>query len=66
MKANVKKAGAAYDAGNRIAARIVLSDIARYGGEQAGLVIWARLIEAKAVPTVRGPLFKATGGQAAA
>jgi hypothetical protein len=43
---------------NEQAAGLVLADIQRYGGEGAGLVIWAHMIEAKAQPTVRGPLFE--------
>lgn len=36
-----KRAG--YDRDNRAAAKIILSSIQRYGGEQSGLVRWARL-----------------------
>jgi hypothetical protein len=33
-----------YQADNLAAARLILRDIARYGGEEAGLVVWARLV----------------------
>jgi hypothetical protein len=39
-----QSAAARYDAGNLAAARIVLADVDLYGGEGAGLVIWARLV----------------------
>jgi hypothetical protein len=29
---------------NLVAAKIILGDITRYGGESAGLVIWARMV----------------------
>ena len=61
----VRSARDGFATDNSEAARIVLADIARYGGEQAGLVIWARLIGAKAQPTIVGPLFAATGRRAA-
>lgn len=32
---------------NRNAADIVLRDVAKYGGNEAGLVVWARLVLAK-------------------
>jgi hypothetical protein len=37
-----------YERENVEAARIILSDISRHGGETAGLVIWARLTLAHA------------------
>jgi hypothetical protein len=33
-----------YDAPNLQAARIILADVERYGGEGAGLVVWARAV----------------------
>jgi hypothetical protein len=47
MKANVKTAREAYSAGNRTAALLILSDVMKYGGEQAALVQWARAIVGK-------------------
>jgi hypothetical protein len=32
-----------YDQRNLESAKIILSDVAKYGGETAGLVIWARM-----------------------
>lgn len=46
-----------FDRQNQLAALLVLTDIERFGGEQAGLVVWARLIQAKMVRTIKGPLF---------
>src|ERR1035437_266914 len=65
QKPTVSRVRIGYQNQNEQAAEIVLADVARYGGEQAGLVIWARLIQAKSVPIVRGPLFEATGRRAA-
>jgi hypothetical protein len=36
-----------FDDGNRECARLVLSDVEVYGGEQAGLVQWARVVTAR-------------------
>ena len=63
--AAVRTVTAGFDRQNQQAALLVLADTRRYGGEQAGLVIWARLIRAKAQPTIVGPLFAATGRRAA-
>ena len=41
----------------------MLQDVARYGGEGAGLVQWVRLIEANCVRRIEGPLFKAADGR---
>jgi hypothetical protein len=38
---------AAFDRQNLEAARVILRDAARYGGEAAALVQWARLVVAK-------------------
>ena len=46
-----------FNAANSEAAGIILASEAEYGGEGAGLVVWAQLVQAKAQPTVRGPLF---------
>jgi hypothetical protein len=32
-----------FEEGNRRAAKIILANVAKYGGETAGLVIWARM-----------------------
>lgn len=53
----VRQASAAYSAGNKMASMLILANIARFGGEQAGLVVWARLIQAKNVRRIDGPLF---------
>jgi hypothetical protein len=60
-KQTVSRARAGYQKANEEAAGIVLQDVAKYGGEQAGLVIWARMIELKAAPKDAecGPLFRA-------
>jgi len=53
-----KRATAQYDAANLAAAAIVLEDVAKYGGEQAALVQWARTIMAQVpVDVAPGPLF---------
>jgi hypothetical protein len=39
-----QKARRQYMAGNQPAAQIILAHVAKYGGEQAGLVIWARAV----------------------
>jgi hypothetical protein len=31
-----------FEAGNLAASRLILSDVAKYGDESAGLVVWAR------------------------
>lgn len=54
----VRSARAGYDTQNQKAARIILSDIARYGGEGSLMVTWSRVVIEKAQPTVRGPLFE--------
>ncbi len=33
-----------FEEGNKRAALVILSDVARYGGDGAGLVQWARLV----------------------
>jgi hypothetical protein len=52
-----------YQTANVEAARLILSDVARHGGEGAALVTWARVIieRAEAQPTDSecGPLFAA-------
>jgi hypothetical protein len=52
-----------YAQANLEAARVILADIERYGGESAGLVQWARLIvkrtEAPPADWEAGPLFAA-------
>jgi hypothetical protein len=53
-----KSARAGYDRQNELAARVILANTAKYGGEGSLAVQWARLIRAKAQPTVRGPLFE--------
>jgi hypothetical protein len=43
--------GTAYTAGNLESARVILQDIMRYGGEEAGLVQWARRMKGEPTPT---------------
>ena len=64
-KQSVSRARVGFDKQNELAARLVLADVQRYGGEQAGLVIWARMLQAKTAPTIVGRLFTATGRRAA-
>ena len=59
MKTNVKKVRRAYDDANETAARVILADVERYGGEGSLAVIWARLFLAKSVLTIKGRLFDA-------
>jgi hypothetical protein len=56
-----------YVAVNTEAARIIMADSSRYGGAQAGVVLWERLVLDRAVlsDADAGPLFAsqmATGG----
>jgi hypothetical protein len=46
-----------YGAANETCARLILADVAKYGGETSLMATWARLVVAKGAPTVRGPLF---------
>lgn len=57
QKQTVSRARIGYQKANEEAAEIVLANIAIYGGEQAGLVQWARLVIEKATPRIDGPLF---------
>jgi hypothetical protein len=57
MATTIKRASAAYDGSNRMAARVIVSNVARYGGEQAALVRWARAVLARQSATITGPLF---------
>jgi hypothetical protein len=41
------KCAATYDQANQMAAKIILADVATYGGEDAALVTWARLVVLK-------------------
>jgi len=43
---------------NKLAAKLILQDVQRHGEEGSLMVVWARMIEAKAVTTIRGPLFQ--------
>ena len=52
-----QRARRAYAVDNEQAAHIVLQDVAKYGGEGAGLVQWARLLIEKQTATIKGPLF---------
>ena len=55
-----------FDRQNQLAALLVLANISLYGGEQAGLVVWARLIQAKATPRIDCPLFQQAATRRAA
>lgn len=49
----------AYDAQNRLAARLILADPERFGGPEAGLVRWARLVvERQTSEQEQGELFE--------
>jgi len=43
-----------YEADNETAALLILADIRKHGGEQAGLVQWARLVLEKREAADRG------------
>lgn len=60
-----QRARQSYAASNEQAARLILSNTVKYGGEGSLPVVWARLIEAKQVRRIEGPLFAATGRRAA-
>lgn len=65
-KQPVSRARIGYQRANEEAAGIVLQDVAKYGGEQAALVQWARLVLSKAAPRIEGPLFAAVDRRRAA
>jgi hypothetical protein len=44
-----------------LAARVILSDMAEYGGEGSLPVTWARMIETKQARRIEGPLFQQAG-----
>jgi hypothetical protein len=44
MTQTIKQKTDAYQAANRETAQIVLADVSRFGGEEALLVQWARLV----------------------
>jgi hypothetical protein len=54
----IKSQRAEYDRQNEIAARVILTDPAKYGGESAALVEWARLLLAN-----RGKSFRQVLGE---
>ena len=54
---SIRSAREAFAAANRAAAGIVLGNIARYGGEGAGLVRWARAVMQSNTRRIEGPLF---------
>ena len=54
MKGNPMTQRAAVDARNHAAAAVILKDPARYSGESAGLVQWARLFMAKHAAMMAG------------
>jgi hypothetical protein len=62
---NVRSARDGFDRANQDAAQVILMDIARYGGEGSLMVTWARMIEAKQMRRIEGPLLAATGRRAA-
>jgi hypothetical protein len=51
-------AAARYDQQNELCARLILSDLQRFGGDGAGLVVWARLVLERLQPKIEGPLFE--------
>ena len=56
-KQTVSRARTGYQAQNEQAAGIILQDVAKYGGEGAGLVQWARAVVANSRRRIEGPLF---------
>ncbi len=50
MRKSRLRLAAEFDAQNAEAARIILQDIAKYGGEGSGPVRWARLVMARLEP----------------
>jgi hypothetical protein len=52
-----KSVAGQYRAANETCARLVLADLARYGGPDSLMGQWARLIVERAQPTIKGPLF---------
>ncbi len=50
-------AAARYDVDNMAAARLILAHIDHHGGPDSLMVRWARLVVARAVPKIEGPLF---------
>lgn len=47
-----------YASQNEQSAAIILADVARFGGEQAELVVWARTVMASPKDSEAGPLFR--------
>jgi hypothetical protein len=62
---SVRSAREGFDRGNRLAARAILSDMAKYGGPESLMVQWAKAVIESAQPTIKGPLFKTAGRRAA-
>ena len=58
---SIRSAREGFDRGNRLAARVILSDMAEYGGEGSLPVTWARMIETKQARRIEGPLFQQAG-----
>ncbi len=69
MKAPPRSVRAKYDQQNEQAARIILQNVAKHGGEDSGMVVWARLclarIERERQERI-GPLFGAASSASCA
>jgi hypothetical protein len=53
-----QSAAARYDQQNELCARLVLADVAKFGGPDSLMMRWAALVLERAKPAVRGPLFE--------
>ena len=58
MMAAKLRAADHYRAANDQAANLILENVQRYGGPDSLMVQWARLVVARAVPKIEGPLFE--------
>jgi hypothetical protein len=58
MGATKHRASEQFAVGNLEAARVILADIERYGGEESVLVVWARTVTASPKDSEAGPLFR--------
>ena len=56
-----QRARQSYAASNERAAGIILASQAKYGGPEGLMVRWSKAVIERAQPTIKGPLFEATG-----
>ena len=59
---SVSRVWAGYRVTNEDAARVILQNADKYGGESGLMVQWAVAVIEKQRPTVRGPLFSGMAG----